>query len=329
MMKLRYLFDNRDLVTMLLENWNYDKENTNLLDRFRISANAVYPFTIDGELHFLRFASVAEKSEVDLLAELDFIEYLENCGYPAANIVQTKKQSRFIHAETPWGDYLAVVFKGVPGKQIGSLPYSDDLYFGYGKALGQLHKLSQNYKPLKAVRSDWKHRLHWTKETLLEYSAPDDSIYEVDILLEFLSNIEADKNNYGLIHYDFEFDNVFFNEADKKYSIIDFDDSVYHWFAMDIEQSIDSIRCEIPAKSREKAEDSFLSGYQCEMTLSNDMKKLLPVFKRYADVFGYARCLRSIHETWNNEPKWMSDLRNVLQSSMAERQKNFGNKIRL
>lgn len=329
MMKFKYLFDNRDLVTMLLENWNYDKDNTKLLERYRISANAVYPFTINGQLHFLRFAPLTEKSESDLLAELDFIDYLGNCGYSAANIVETKKQSRYINANTPWGDYLAVVFKGVQGKQMESLPYSDDLYFGYGKSLGQLHKLSQNYKPLKSSRSDWKQRLQWTKDTLLEYSAPNESMDEVDILIDYLNNVETDVSNYGLIHYDFELDNVFFNEADKKYNIIDFDDSVYHWFAMDIEQAIDSFVGEIPPEFCEKAKDSFLSGYQSEMVLSINIRKLLPVFRRYANVYGYARCLRAMHETWDNEPEWMLELRNHIKFLMEERKSKFGSKIQL
>lgn len=308
MMKLKYLFDNRDLATMLIENWKYDIENISYMDR--ISSNAVYPFSINGKAHFLRFSPIEEKSESDLLAELHFIEYLSNYGYSVNTIVQTKTQSNFINTETPWGNYLAVVFKGVEGKQIETLPYSDEMYFGYGKSLGELHKLSQSYKPVQVSRSDWKQRLYWTKKTLLKYSAPDHSIIEVDILLDFLSSIHADKNNYGLIHYDF-------------------DDSVYHWFAMDIEQSINSIKSEIPAEYHKKATENFLSGYQSKMYLSEDIKRLLPFFRRYAVVFGYARCLRSLHETWNNDPEWMTGLRKKIHRLMISRQEKFGHKIEL
>lgn len=44
MMKLKYLFDNRDLTHMILNNWDHDTDKPGILDNYRISANAVYPF---------------------------------------------------------------------------------------------------------------------------------------------------------------------------------------------------------------------------------------------------------------------------------------------
>lgn len=57
------------------------------------------------------------------------------------------------------------------------------------------------------------------------------------------------------------------------------------------------------------------------------MLRLLPVFRRYANVFGYARILRSISETWSNEPEWMISLRTHLLKLMNERQNIFGQTI--
>jgi len=59
MLKLKYLFDNRDLAIMLLENWDYNRDRVDALDHFRISANAVYPFFMGDAPHFLRFAPAA------------------------------------------------------------------------------------------------------------------------------------------------------------------------------------------------------------------------------------------------------------------------------
>ena len=42
MLKLRYLFDNRDLAIMILENWEYDPASLHMLDYFKISSSA-YP----------------------------------------------------------------------------------------------------------------------------------------------------------------------------------------------------------------------------------------------------------------------------------------------
>lgn len=329
MMKLKYLFDNRNLALMLLDYWDYDKDNIEIMNYFRISANAVYPFRRNDKVFFLRFSPIEEKLQSDLLAELDFLEYLQCNDYPIADIIKTKDHRKFVLAETPWGSYLAVVFKSVDGKQMEKLPYSKELYCGYGKSLGHLHRLSQTFETSKVLRPDWKERLFWTKEVLQEYSAPNNSIMEVDILLDFLSSIEVNKKNFGLIHYDFELDNVFYEKSNHKFSVIDFDDSVYHWFVMDIEQSLNSIECEIADEYHEQAKESFMTGYESEMDISDDMIKLLPVFRRYANVFGYARCLRSLHDTWSNEPDWMTELRGHIQNLMVKRQEKFGSKIEL
>ncbi len=42
MLKLKYLFDNKDLAHMILNNWEYDYDNPDLLKHYRISSNAVY-----------------------------------------------------------------------------------------------------------------------------------------------------------------------------------------------------------------------------------------------------------------------------------------------
>lgn len=49
-----------------------------------------------------------------------------------------------------------------------------------------------------------------------------------------------------MIHYDFEFDNVFYDDESTTCNIIDFDDAMYHWYAMDIELTLDSLQDCIP-----------------------------------------------------------------------------------
>jgi hypothetical protein len=41
MLKLKHLFDNRDLAKMILDNWQYDPSSTDMFEYFRISSNAV------------------------------------------------------------------------------------------------------------------------------------------------------------------------------------------------------------------------------------------------------------------------------------------------
>jgi hypothetical protein len=79
MLKLKHLFDNRDLALMLLENWEYDKNNMDILKFFRISANAIYPYIHNGKTFFLRFIPWDEKTENEMEKELEsFVKKDEN-----------------------------------------------------------------------------------------------------------------------------------------------------------------------------------------------------------------------------------------------------------
>jgi len=53
------------------------------------------------------------------------------------------------------------------------------------------------------------------------------------------------------------------------------------------------------------------------------MLELLPVFRRYVNLYGYVRILRSVEEKWNNEPDWMINLRIKLENLLKKRKDTF------
>ena len=64
MLKLKYLFENYELAKEALKNWEHDVDTLDqMLSQFRISSNAIYPFTQDGKVCFLRLAPIEEKIE--------------------------------------------------------------------------------------------------------------------------------------------------------------------------------------------------------------------------------------------------------------------------
>lgn len=323
MLKLKYLFDNKDLAQMLLSNWEHDNEDSNFLKYYRISSNAVYWCKNEGNTFFLRFAPAEEKSKENILAELDFLRFLRSSGYSAVDTILSKAGNELEAVTTPWGTYYAVAFKKVSGKQLNQIPLTDDVIFGIGKALGKLHKLSSEYKPVNNIRNDWRETMAWMEVVLSKFPKEMVAKNELNILKDYFSTLPATKENFGLIHYDFEADNLFYDETTTTYSPIDFDDAMYHWYAMDIEQSIDSIKDDMPEERVETAIEQFIKGYRSEYNISDDMLKLLPLFRRYANLYGYVRILHSINEKWNNEPEWMVSLRIRLENLLNKRKATF------
>lgn len=327
MLKLKYLFDNRDLAQMILGNWKYDPSYTDMFKYFRISSNAVYPFKNEGKVKFLRFAPCTEKNKNNIIGELEFIRYLKLRGYSVLCTVPSKDNQELLEVCTPWGKYFAVVFDGVAGVQLGQTDYTYDICRKHGKSLGRLHKLSSEYKPSKASR--WSHEdvLLWIEKELSNFSDEDLAMQETKLLKEFFSKLPKNEQIYGLVHYDFELDNIFYDKFTDTLNIIDFDDSMYHWYAMDIEQALDSIANEISCEDFSLMRDSFIKGYREEFSITDEMLSYLPIFRRFADLYGYVRVLLSTKEDWDNEPEWMMNLRKYLATQMKDKSKHFGSSI--
>lgn len=323
MLKLKYLFNNKDLAHMVLSNWENDNVDSDLLNYYRISSNAVYWCKNEGETFFLRFAPAEEKNKEKILAELEFLSYLRGNGYPAVDTILSKAGNELEVVDTPWGTFYAVAFKKVLGKQIAEMPLTKDIIFGLGKALGKLHKLSSEFSPVNNKRNDWKEIADWMEDVLSTFPDETAAKSELAILRSYLSKLPTTKENFGLIHYDFEPDNVFYNEITKSYNPIDFDDAMYHWYALDIEQSLDSLKEDILKEQVEPSVKEFIKGYRSEYAISNEMLKLLPIFRRYANLYGYVRILHSVEEKWNNEPDWMINLRIKLENLLNKGKDTF------
>lgn len=327
MLKLKYLFDNRDLAKMILENWDYDSSSIDMFKFYRISSNAIYPFKTNGKTKFLRFSPVEEKDKNNLIGELEFIRYLKLNKYPALSTIPSKNNEELLEVSTPWGEYFAVVFDRVAGVQLGEIDYTYDICKKHGRSLGKLHKLSLEYKPIKKLRWSYEDVLIWIEKQLSNFPNEILAMKEVKILKEYFSKLPKNNQNFGLVHYDFELDNVLYDQTTDTLNIIDFDDAMYHWFAMDIEQALNSILNDSFCENYSLMKDVFIEGYREEFNIDDDMLSMLPIFSRFANLYGYVKILQSSAEVWNNEPEWLFHLRGKLAIAIEQRSKLFGESI--
>lgn len=312
MLKLKYLYENYDLAKFALENWEYDAATLDgYLKHFRISSNAVYPFLWQGNVQFLRLSPVPEKMENNLKGELEFLCYLQKRSYPAVIPVASKSGEFVVTLDSVWGKYYASVFKGVDGISIEDTDCNDHILFAYGKALGQLHVLSAEYSP--EIRK-WTYRdaLVWIGKVLEEYRAPDKRSAELDDVSQALNALPQTGNNFGLIHYDFEPDNVFWDENSRCCTAIDFEDGMYHFYLVDLVQALDALLENIPADRQATAKSIFLRGYQSVKALEPDYAEKLKLMRQFCNLYSYARLIRCVAEEYPDEPDWMVRLREKL-----------------
>lgn len=320
MLKLKYLYENYGLAKEALENWEHDSDTLDaLLSEFRISSNAIYPFSRRGKVCFLRLAPVEEKLLDNVFGELEFIEYLNSNGFPALKPIAALSGGTVLTLDTGWGTYYACAFEKVPGEQIERVGYADDVMEQYGKALGRLHRLSAGFVP--KVRK-WTHEdvLGRIAEVLSDCGAPSFMRAELDAVRSELSLLPKSAENYGLLHYDFEPDNVFYDNASKTCFVIDFDDGMYNWYALDIMQVFSALEDELSGDGLAAAKSRFIAGYSAEYVYKKDTEALFPLMRRFAELYSYARLIRSVAEKSDGEPDWMLGLRAKLDRAIMAKE---------
>lgn len=324
MLKLKYLYENDDQAKWVLKNWPHDTEGLDeLLAQFRISNNAIYPFRQGGTLCFLRLTPTEERLEKNLLGELEFVEYLNSHSYPALCCLPSVSGEKLLRLSTPWGSCYAAAFRGVPGVPLNQTTLTPEVMRAYGRALGLLHALAAQYQP---NTKKWSHleALDWIDRVLVEYGAPREIAAFSQELRGKLSEIPQTPANYGLIHYDFECDNVFYDPETASCHVIDFDDGMYHWYAMDMERTLSSLEEDaeelgLAGLRLERAESEFLCGYCEEYPYTQETELLRPLLRQFETLHTYAKLIRSAAEKYPNELDWMKQLRDKLDRVIAKK----------
>jgi len=294
----------------LIQYWDHDVET---LMFWRASSNFVYLFELNGKRHYLRFIHEEDNSTENIQAELDFMLYLLDKGYATVAPVRSKNGLWIETIATTAGCYYGVVFEQVSGVHLPLDQMSDHHFEEWGSSLASLHELSEAYNPGKIVRrQSWYDVLDFVSSVLERYPLEHGAQQELEQLRSLLSELPSGKGHTGLIHYDFETDNVFYVAAESRYCVIDFDDAMVHWFMMDITSALSDLIEQDDEIAKEKLQ-RFLKGYRSVKLLDDSYVNLLPVFQRFADLYTFARLLRSIEGMdISRSPDWAIGLKDKL-----------------
>lgn len=287
MLKFKYLTENYDLAKEILSLWKFDDDNVDKeLSLFRISSNAVYPFTVGGKRHFLRFAPTEEKKLDSILCELSFLQYLHDngidCNIPVASLDGNLLET----VDTQFGQYYACVFVGVEGKRADNIPFGEKQIIKAGETLAKIHKLSTKFiSPQKSISLD--EVLDYIEIQLTEDSEPVKEKF-AEVKAEVLAMPRSD-DNFGLCHGDFETDNLFYEKRGDILSVIDFEDCHYNFYSYDVAVTLSNFAEDTNNfLSVDKIQKAFSKGYEKYFTLpeSNEINLMykLSLFFRYAKI---------------------------------------------
>ncbi|MBQ4536424.1 MAG: phosphotransferase [Lachnospiraceae bacterium] len=311
MLKLKYLFENYSLARKCIELYEYDKESVEtMLPHYRISSNAIYPFRSGKDVDkicFLRLSPAEEKIFSDVLAEIQLIEWLNKRGFPAMRPVPMKNGKTAGQIDTEWGVFNVSCFERVSGKSLEDTKGTLQIVRGYGETLGKLHALMKEY-PYSERHRNHKSLLEEISNRMSEYGVPEMFKTEYLSLCEALEQLTLTSDNYGVIHYDFEPDNVFYDVDEDAFSVIDFDDAIGCWYALDVVRAMDALEDVVETNVIKEAERCFLEEYRNFTTFTDEQMESLPLMRRFVRMQEYTTLLHVMSEPVEEMPDWMRKL---------------------
>lgn len=301
---------NDTVAKQFIQRWEHDSQT---LKFWRASSNFVFTFERDGVRQFLRFIHEEDNAISHIQSELDFMLYLIENGYPTVAPIRSADGNWIETVQVDEdGRYYGVVFEQARGSCVPLDQMTDRQAEAWGAALGSLHRLSELYAPGPTSRGSWLDALTFVSSVLDRHPREADARHELERLREQLSALPTGAGHIGLIHYDFEMDNVFFEAETSRYFAIDFDDSMYHWYAMDVASAISDLLEQEDADANEKIAH-FLTGYRKMKPLDEYEVRQFALFQRFEDLYRFARMLSSVEGFESGgSPAWALALKEKL-----------------
>jgi Ser/Thr protein kinase RdoA (MazF antagonist) len=301
----------------ILERWGYDEGSVFC---FRASANFIFVFKKEGRRYFLRFNDCCERDLETIEAEVEILNYLRNKPLRIAFPVKSLNDKYIEAVDTEVGTFYAVVFEGLEGNQY-EFEELDEQYFSiWGSALGKLHHTLKDIpEHYRHSRSSWKDHLAFVKEMIPDQETS--AKQELKKIMSWTEGLPVTKENYGLVHYDFELDNLRWDN--RSFGILDFDDCSNHWFVADIAFALRDL-FEENVDLEHPLFQEFMKGYKKETEIDMILLKNLSWFLRMRNLLSFVTLLRTVDIPESQDhPEWLKGLRKKLEGIIDKYRVSF------
>jgi Ser/Thr protein kinase RdoA (MazF antagonist) len=256
-----------------------------MLDGFE---SFIYTFERDGAAYILRIGHSRRRSAALIQGEVDWINYLVKGGVGASRAITSEAGNLVEHIPDGMGDqFLVTAFVKASGKPPGKAVWTPVFYEEYGRTIGRMHALTQQYiLPDPAWRRpQWDDPVMLSFENLLADTEPRIAEHYLHLKAHLDTLPRDDPASYGLVHQDAHTGNCFVDDAGH-ITFFDFDDCVYTWFINDIAIVLFYA---LPFQGDREAFAAefmphFLRGYAGENRLSPGWLKEIPHFLKLREI---------------------------------------------
>jgi Ser/Thr protein kinase RdoA (MazF antagonist) len=313
--------DESPVANVIASRWNHDPGTVRF---FRASANFLFLFKHSEQDYVLRFINQNERAFDAIHAELAYLAHLASHGVHVAKPILSRAENLVETIETELGMFHAVVFERLMGEQFELPDLTPDRVMRWGQALGGLHNAAQGYDG--AGRATWQDQLEWVAATLPEEERTAKALLAQ--IKDQLSQLPIHNANFGLIHFDFELDNLIWQ--DHQVGVVDFDDSASYWFAADVAFALRDVFDDNVEKINLEHEIArqFIKGYRMVRSVDTEELAYLPLFLQLHHLVMFVKLLQSLKpDEHPEEPVWAEKLREKLHNKMVYYRDEFANSL--
>lgn len=285
-----------EVLSQAAEFFNTSLSDLNLIGGFE---NYVYDYKIENKEFVLRITHTSHRSKDQLCGELEWIEFLYEKGANVYRPVHSVNDRLVEEIKLEDSSFFVVSFEKALGKSIWGKDCDDEYLIKWGRAIGHIHKVTNDFKPSKP---EFK-RIDWHEDQIVAGTfIPDTDIKIKEVLADTIKHIRSlpmDKDAYGLIHTDIHSGNMIYD--DKNLKIIDFDDSAYMYFISDLAITVYYGTWHLNNDPKERAESAkkifrkILEGYRQEFQVDKKWLAEIPHFLKLRDLTLYCVLNQKIH----------------------------------
>lgn len=273
--------------------YDLDGYETSLINAHDGGRNVVYNCEKKGANEkILRVAFLNDRSQEDLLAEVEYIQYLFEHGGSVSSVISSRKGNLLEEITHNNHTFFVCLFEKANGKTLVENHYQyregvpiSEYYYNSGKALGKLHQLSKVYAPVHSRYSFFdKYNVEY-----FNYLIPDTLPLLKEKMVELLNTLEElDKNteSFGMVHFDYNDGNYKIDFNTGQITVYDFDNSCFCWYMYDLANvwlnGLGWIQFHPNVAKRKAFMDDYfkivLDGYTSETKIKDTMLEHLPLF---------------------------------------------------
>ena len=255
--------------------------------------NRIWICTEKGEKRYiLRASETGDRTEEDYLAETEFVHYLAVNGAPVADVIPSVNGRTVECVEEEGKKVYISLFAYAKGMLMYDNGYRyrdgaplEEYFYNTGKALGAIHRLSRQYKPVHRRYAFFdKYNMDYINRLMPDqYSELKQAIAR---RLDDCRTLPVSEEVFGLVHFDFCDGNYHVDMNTGEITVFDFDNCIRCWYMFDLAHvwthGVGWYRhIPDPEKRMEGMKhyfDTVLEGYRSETDVSDEMLEKLPLF---------------------------------------------------